>query len=103
MAASSDTPSGASLADLDLILAIQISSALPLVGGFDRSSFVAWAAGLSRDTASDVVPGGRRLRGRPVSKTDGTRRLWTVLAPPRAERLPAEYPLPFRSTRAACA
>lgn len=67
-----------------------LTGALPLSEPFDRATFTSWLAALASDTASEVVPGGRRLRGRPSSKLDGARRLAAALAP-----LGPEYPLPF--------
>jgi hypothetical protein len=63
---------------------------LAIAKRFDRSAFGSWLDGLAREVASEVVPGGRRLRNAPTSKVEGARRLAAALAP-----VGAEYPLPF--------
>lgn len=57
---------------------------------FERAAFSAWLEGLARETAAEIVPGGRKLRNTSHSKVEGARRLAAALMP-----FGPEYPLPF--------
>lgn len=63
-----------------------------MAGRFERAAFTAWLEGLSPATATEVVPGGRKLPGSPKGSVDAARKLARALLP-----LAAAYPLPCYS------
>ncbi len=69
-----------------------LGATLPVADRFDRAAFTAWLGGLAPKVSTEVVPGGRRLRGRPSSPVEASRRLAAALVP-----FGPAYPLPFFS------
>ena len=57
---------------------------------FDRAELLGWLEGLARGAKAEVVPGGRKLAGRPASHVEAAKRLAAALLP-----ITPAYPLPF--------
>jgi hypothetical protein len=69
-----------------------MGAALAVWDRFDRATFTSWLEGLATKAATEVVPGGRKLRGRPASPVEAALKLAASLVP-----LGPAYPLPFFS------
>jgi hypothetical protein len=59
---------------------------------FDRTAFTRWLGGLAGKVATEVVPDGQELAGRPASPMEAAPKLAAALLP-----LKPRYPLPFFS------